>query len=225
MSKFKQFLVTRIIKVVQKFGPKEVEVLGRRYVVNEEVFNPKFYITSEFMAKHINVQPEDFVLDMGTGSGIQAITAGQTALKVVAVDINPQAVRCAATNVERHGLKNTISVLRGDLFAPLPPETKFNVIIFTPPYLEGHTKRNLDYALCDPGKSLVKRFFGKAKSYLKPDGYVQMVYSSLADPGRVLDIASEFGWDWSVVSRKKDFFETFLIWKFTPGGNKVTTCA
>ena len=55
----KQILVTWLIKKVQKYGPHKVRVLGRTYEVSKDIFNPKFYYTSEFMAKHIQVSPGD----------------------------------------------------------------------------------------------------------------------------------------------------------------------
>jgi len=189
--------------------------MGRTYVVSPEVFNPKFFVTSEFMAEHISVGEEDEVLDMGTGSGIQAITAGQLARKVVAVDINPQAVRCARENVKRNGLEKTVSVLEGDLFSAVPSGSKFSVILLTPPYLEGNPRSHLDHALYDPHKSLAKRFFTEAKEYLVPDGYVQMLYSSMSDSGRVLRMADELGWDHRVLAEKKALFETFEIYRLT----------
>jgi release factor glutamine methyltransferase len=211
----KQSLVVWIIKTIQRYGPHKVQVLGRTYEICEEVFNPKFYYTSEFMARHINVSPDDVVLDMGTGSGIQAITAGQRASKVIAIDINPRAVEFARRNVKINGLENIVSVIAGDLFAPLKQEQMFNVILFTPPYLEGKPKSDLEYALFDPDKILINRFFREARKYLKPDGYVQMVYSSLANPEKVLGISKQHGWHYTMIARERTFSEAFLIYRLT----------
>jgi len=210
-----QRFASRVVRLVQKHGPHTVNVMGKTYVVSEDVFNPKFYITSEFMAKHVSVAPEDEVLDIGTGSGIQAITAGQVARKVVAIDINSQAVRCASENVKRNGLEGTVSVLQSDLFSTLPPGALFNVILFTPPYFEGRVRTDFDHALYDPGKSLAGRFLKEARGYLRPNGYIQMVYSTRADPERVLSIAHELGWHVDVIAERKGLIETFLIWKLT----------
>ncbi len=89
LKKMHQSLAVWLIKKVQKYGPHRVRVHGKTYLISEDVFNPKYYFTSSFMADNIKVNSDDTVLDMGTGSGIQAITAGQRASKVVAVDINP----------------------------------------------------------------------------------------------------------------------------------------
>ncbi len=213
LTKLKQSLSVWLIRKIQKHGPHTVEVLGKAYEVSKDVFNPGYYYTSEFMARHIKVSPEDIVLDVGTGSGIQAITAGQTATTVIAVDINPEAVRFAKKNIRNNGLDHVVSVINGDLFSPLSPKIKFSVILFTPPYLEGIPKTHFDNALFDSGKELVRRFFKEAKGYIKQDGYVQMIYSSIADPEQAIEISEQSGWDHTIIAREKTLTEEFVIYK------------
>ena len=56
------------------------------------------------------------VLDLGTGSGILAIAAAKLgAQKVLAIDIDPLAVRTAQKNVDNNKLSSVISVRLGDL--------------------------------------------------------------------------------------------------------------
>ena len=214
--KHRQLLATRAVKVTQKFGPRNVDVFGSTFVVSEEVFNPKFFQTSEFMAKNICVTAESSVLDIGTGSGIQAIMAGRVARNVVAVDINPVAVQCARENVKRNHLVNRVEVLEGDLFSSLPKDARFDLILFTPPYFESELSQLIDHALNDPGKILAKRFFTEARDHLKLGGYVQMLYTSLAQPELVLAMAEELGWDHHVIAEKKAMFENYFIYKLVP---------
>lgn len=55
-------------------------------------------------------------LDVGTGSGILAIALAKLgADDVVAVDIDPIAVKAATENVARNGLQNAVTVTSGDL--------------------------------------------------------------------------------------------------------------
>lgn len=218
MRRLWQCLAPLAMRVLQRWGPHRVEVGGRAYVVTDGVFNPRFYFTSEFMAGHIDVRPGDRVLDMGTGSGIQAITAARIARDVVAVDISAKAVRCAEENVRTNGLAHAVSVLQSDLFAALPPDARFDVILFTPPYLEGKLWTEFGRAIRDPGKALAARFFREAASHLTPKGYVQMVYSTLGEPERVLRLAREAGWDSEVMAEKKLPLETLLIYRFTVAG-------
>lgn len=213
--KLKQSLAIWIIKKFQKHGSHKVRVLGKTYEVSEHVFNPRFYYTSEFMARHIKVRSEDIVLDIGTGSGIQAITAGRKASKVIAVDINPEAVRFAAKNVRNNGLESIVSVMEGNLFSPIDRQYKFDVILFTPPYMEGKPGTDFEHALFDHDKQLAERFFRDAKEYLKPDGYIQMLYSSIARPQRVLEISRQLGWNHILTAKEKTFTEEFFIYKLT----------
>src|SRR5689334_23436899 len=86
-----------------------VRVAGLRLRVLPEVFNPALHFTSGFFAETLRrpglIPPGGAVLDLGTGSGIAAIAAAQAgAGRVVAVDSNPEAVRCARGNVRRYGL-------------------------------------------------------------------------------------------------------------------------
>jgi len=214
-SALRQSISAWIIKKIQKYGPHRVEVLGNVYNISKDVFNPKFYYTSVFMAKHINVKPGDVVLDIGTGSGIQAITAGQMASRVIAVDINPEAVKYASHNVLANGLEKKIVIMQSDLFSSLRPEDKFDVILFTPPYLKGMTKTDIDHALFDPEKELASRFFREAGRHLSPEGYIQMVYSSFAEPEKVLAISAQYGWRHSLIAEEQTITEKFLIYKFT----------
>jgi len=214
-NKLKQHIIIKLINAVQKYGKHRVRILGNTFDVSDGVFNPRYYYTSIFMAKNLNVKPEDIVLDIGTGSGIQAITAGQTASKVIAIDINPEAVTFASKNVITNGLQETVSVLEGDLFSPLKKQMLFDLIIFTPPYLEGNLVSDFDHALFDPEKNLIRRFFSEAKEYLKPEGYVQMLYSSIADQEHTLSITQKLGWKHTLIAQEKTFSELFLIYQLT----------
>jgi len=153
---------------------------------------------------------------MGTGSGIQAITAAASALEVVCVDINPEAVRYAKKNIHTNGLEKKVSVIQGDLFSALNPKNKFDLILFTPPYFEGTPRTLFELALIDPEKGLIKNFFSSAKDYLTHSGYVQMMYSSIAGHEHVLQIIRDLGWEHSLMAQSRTWTETFFIYKIVP---------
>ena len=75
---------------------------------------------------------KDYVLEMGTGSGVVAIEACKYAKKVLAVDINPKAITLAKKNAKK--IVN-ITIKKSDLFSNIKKEEKFNLIVFNPPYL------------------------------------------------------------------------------------------
>lgn len=68
------------------------------------------------------------LLDVGTGSGILAIAAARLGANgVVAVDIDPDAVRVAKENVTHNGLDGRIDVRKGDLLQGLSQRFDFAV--------------------------------------------------------------------------------------------------
>ena len=94
-------------------------------------------------------------LDMGTGSGVGAIFAARRGYRVVAVDINPQAVRCARINTLLNRLEERIEVRRGDLFEPVRGE-RFDLVLFNPPFFVGEPRSDLDRAW--RGREVLERF-------------------------------------------------------------------
>ena len=204
------------IRAVQRLGPRRVRVRGLPFRISRHVFNPKYYGTSRLMARHIVVGEGDLVLDMGTGSGIQAVAAARRGARVVAVDIVAEAAWCALANVRANGVADAVGVVQGDLFGPLAPRGDFSAILFTPPYLEGTPRGALDHALHDPGRALLRCFFGEAGAYLRPGAYVQIVYSSVAGVGEALAIAEGLGWEAREVGRRRVFGESLVVYRLTP---------
>jgi len=113
------------------------------------------------------------VLDIGTGTGIQAITAAKSGAKeVIAVDINPDAVDLAKENAELNKVK--IKVFQSDLFEKV--SGKFDLIVFNPPYLPPGKPKDLAWS---GGKEFIERFLKQAREYLLPNGKILFVFSSL----------------------------------------------
>ena len=66
------------------------------------------------------LQGGERVIDVGTGSGILAIGAALLGAKdVVAIDIDPIAVKVAQENIEHNGLQGKITALEGNLLDKL----------------------------------------------------------------------------------------------------------
>ena len=62
------------------------------------------------------IRPDTTVFDVGTGSGILAMTAAKLGAKnVKAVDIDGVAVRTAKENIEKAGMQDRVEVRQGDL--------------------------------------------------------------------------------------------------------------
>jgi release factor glutamine methyltransferase len=77
------------------------------------------------------------VLDLGTGSGCLSvfIAVKVPAARVTAVDVSPEALTVARANATTHGVTDRVDFLLGDLFAPLPPGSQFDLLVSNPPYI------------------------------------------------------------------------------------------
>jgi release factor glutamine methyltransferase len=157
---------------------------GAHFIVAPSVFNPKVLRTGEFFASQIDSKLVDRdweVLDMGTGSGICAVFAAKHARRVVAVDINAAAVRCARINAQLNHLEHKIDLRHGDLFAPVSGE-RFDLILFNPPFLRGAPRDDRDRAW--RSSDVAERFATDLGAHLKPGGSALVLLSTFGD-GRV----------------------------------------
>lgn len=151
------------------------------------VLNPKLTRSGDFFASQLQTdlvaQGAD-VLDMGTGSGVCAIAAARYARRVVAVDINPAAVRCARINVLMNALEDKIEVWQGDLFTPVRSR-RFDIVLFNPPFIRGIPRNDADRAW--RSIDVAERFAAGLTEHLTPTGFALVLLSTYGD-------ASEFVW-------------------------------
>jgi release factor glutamine methyltransferase len=118
------------------------------------------------------------VLDLGTGTGLGAIFAAQHGARVVATDINPEAVRCARLNASVNHLEDRIDVRLGDLFEAVRGE-KFDLILFNPPFYRGQSHDFSDRAW--RGLDVFDRFLRELTDYLTGQGRALVVLSTDGD--------------------------------------------
>jgi release factor glutamine methyltransferase len=198
-------------------------VHGAPFVVMPSVFNPKVPRTGEFLASQIDSQLVDGdadVLDMGTGSGVCAVIAARHARRVVAVDINAEAVRCASLNAALNHLEHKIVVRHGDLFAPVPGE-RFDLILFNPPFLVGTPRDDRDRAW--RSNDVAQRFAAGLADHLKPSGAALVLLSSFGDAPVFLEEFRSRGLAIRVVAERRFVNEKLAIFRLTPLSSQRTS--
>lgn len=127
------------------------------------------------------------VVDLCTGSCAIAasIAVERPAATVYATEIVPDTASVAAANAERSGAGERLSVLTGDLFAPLPAELKgrVDVVVSNPPYIPTSDLADLpaEVAGHEPmialdggpdGLDVVRRIAVDAQEWLRPGGLI-----------------------------------------------------
>lgn len=124
------------------------------------------------------------IIDLGTGSGIIAITlaAERPNAKLIAADRCPEALAVARENASRHQLAN-IEFYLSDWFKSLPPQ-RVQLIVSNPPYIapqdphlqQGDVRFEPDSALiaADEGLRDLKAIAETAKAWLVEGGHLLM---------------------------------------------------
>ena len=83
-----------------------------------------------YMAAVLEIEPDDRVLEIGTGSAYHAAILGQLAGHVVTIEIIHRLARMAAQRLEAMGYGN-ITVLEGDGYGGWPPGAPYDAILAT----------------------------------------------------------------------------------------------
>ena len=113
------------------------------------------------------------VLDLCTGSGVQALIASRYASEAVGVDLNPRAIRFARFNAQLNGIENVRFCL-GDLYAPVEGE-RFDAILANPPFVPS-PHDELGFRDGGPtGERVLQRIAGGAAAHLQEDGRLGIV--------------------------------------------------
>jgi ribosomal protein L3 glutamine methyltransferase len=161
---------------------------GVPFYIDRRVIVPRSYLAELicgdlFVGDEPLVDPQTVtrVLELCTGSGCLAILAAKIFpnAHVDAVDISGEALQVAAINVAKHDLDDRITLVNGDVFAPVAG-ADYDVILANPPYVTtkaaaalppefSHEPRlALDGGV--DGMNLVRRIVAEAGAHLREGG-------------------------------------------------------
>lgn len=158
---------------------------GRPFKVSPDVLIPRPE-TEELMEWFLGETSSDpkKVLDIGTGSGILAVTAKleRPQYTVTAVDISKEAMRMAEQNAKR--LKAEVRFIEGDLTEPVSSE-RFDIVLSNPPYISKEEIEVMDESvrLHEPkvalfaeenGLAVYRKLAAQLPSMMNPEGAVYL---------------------------------------------------
>lgn len=201
------------------------KVLGKKFVVYPNVFSPKYFNDTEFFAKFLPIKKNEEFLEIGCGTGIVSIFAKKKgAKKVVAVDINPAAIKNAKENSKL--TKTKIDVRKSNVYSKIKKNEKFDTIFWNTPfaYIKNKKLTYLERSVQDPGYKYKKIFINEAKKHLKPNGRLLIGFSStLGQIGELRRILKKAGFSLKLVKMiksKEKYPVNFEIFGARP---KITT--
>jgi release factor glutamine methyltransferase len=149
------------------------------------------------------VHPEDRVLDMGTGCGVNAILAARAGASVLAVDVNPDAVAAATENADRNGVARRFEARISDVFDVIEArDGPFDLVVFDPPYRWFETRDPLEMATTDPGYRGITTFMRHVRSHLSTEGRILLSFASSGDLGYVRRLIAEENFRADVIATK-----------------------
>ncbi|HLC87204.1 MAG TPA: HemK2/MTQ2 family protein methyltransferase [Candidatus Nanoarchaeia archaeon] len=167
-----------------------------------------FYLLSKILKQKLpvilNKNPNLKFLEIGAGLGINLKTAAESGVKkenIFSCDINKEAAR--------HCKSLGFNCVQSDLFEKI--KGKFNIIIFNPPYLPEDKREPLSSKIATTGGKLggetINIFLKQTKSYLKQDGRIFLITSSLTKGADFLGYAKK------LLGKQKLFFEEVYVWE------------
>lgn len=118
-------------------------------------------------------KPVGSALDLGTGSGIQALHAAQHATKVTATDLNPRALHITRLTLALSGAPEA-DLRQGSLFEPVAGET-FDLIVSNPPFVISPGARLTYRDGGMGGDDLCRTLVRQAADRLNEGGYCQLL--------------------------------------------------
>ena len=164
-----------------------VDFCGRSFRCDKRALVPRPETEQlvELLISHLKseiVSPR--VIDVGTGSGVIALTLAAEFLEaeIVGSDISDDALMLARENAERLGMAHRVRFLRSNLLESMQPS--FDLIVANLPYVSTEDRQNLSReVLHDPevalfagarGDELMRQLIAQAPEWLRPGGMLAM---------------------------------------------------
>jgi len=152
------------------------------------------------------------ILDMGSGSGIQAQTCKGLGFKnILCADVDKEVIE--------HLKSENLNTIQSNLFSNIKKSEKFDLIIFNPPYLPEDKREPQDSRNATTGGKkgyeIIIKFLNQAKSHLNKDAKILLLFSSFSQPKIILKKAKDLGYNFKALSSKKLFFEELFVYKLS----------
>ena len=136
---------------------------------------------SSMFLSHLTIRtPVAAALDVGTGTGVQALLASRHADRVVGTDPNPRALRFARFNALLNDV-DSVEFREGSLFEPVGDE-RFDLIVSNPPFVVSPDSEYLYRDSGGPGDEISRDVVRGAAEHLAPGGTASILVGWIETP-------------------------------------------
>ena len=180
----------------------QTEFYGLPFKVNEHTLIPRPETEElvEWILKHVSVDNQISILDIGTGSGCIAISLAKHLpnAKVYALDISTDALAIAKENAELNKVK--INFVEADIltyqndkqtFSEVLNTQKFDIIVSNPPYVREEEKELMNPNVLDNEPHLAI-FVNDENPLLFYEAIIQFAVKNLIEKGALLFEINEY---------------------------------
>jgi release factor glutamine methyltransferase len=173
MGKISLKLQTESLKEMALRKPFMKKLANIEYKVLPRVY--KGSTDTDLFCSLLKVGKNYSVWDIGTGTGLIALTAKNLGAKyVLATDLNPDAIKNAKANSKL--LKLKIDIRKVDMFGNI--NRKFDLITFNPPFTDNQAQTLHEISFWDKDHKTIKKFFGGIEKHIKNNGTALIAWSS-----------------------------------------------
>jgi SAM-dependent methyltransferase len=141
---------------------------GNRCELPGDVVYPAIFDTTRKFLDGLPDSPCEAMLDLGTGTGIAAMLGTRCAKRVWATDITERSAHFAEFNRLLYGMDN-MTVLAGDLFAPVEGLT-FDRVVIHPPYVPAKQSKLVFRDSGEDGEQIIRRTIQELPRFLRKGG-------------------------------------------------------
>ena len=156
----------------------------------------------------LKIAKGDEILEIGTGSGLISLCCLKAGSKrVVATDVNSNAIENASFNASHLGLKDFFEVRQVPLsdssaFSVIRDSETFDLIISNPPWVNRTPQTIDEYALYDANFDLLKSLFAGLKKHLNPGGRVLLAYGCVDAIKTIQKLSDEHGFQYTKIDSR-----------------------
>jgi len=175
-------------KIREIKNPYHIKYDKYKVIILPNVFPP--YIENQLIIDNVTFAKNDYVLDACAGVGLLSIHAGLNCKKVVATDINSDAIRNININARSYHLQSKIQAIEIDTY-PEQNNIKFDKILSIPPFSNKKAKSIIEKSVWDDQHHVIKKLFSGLRNYLAENGFLYLVWSSIGDFATIFNLTKK----------------------------------